>query len=126
MTTNFIKINGHAYPTPHRGLTLLDATLVDSGRNADGVVVGQVVGRRQQKLQSLEWVYLTAEQWSSILQEFEDFYVEVTYPDMVNNTWTTRKMYPGDRTAQPFHQDPSTGLPLDYIYCRVNLIDVGE
>lgn len=123
---SFIKINGHEYPTPHRGLSLLDATIVDSARNANGVVVGQVVGRRQQKLDSLEWVYLTAAQWSAILKEFNNFYVTVTYPDMVNNTWTTRKMYPGDRTAEPFHLDPETGLPLDYLYCKVNLIDVGE
>ena len=50
----------------------------------------------------------------------------VTYPDMVNNTWTTRKMYPGDRTAEPFHLDPETQLPIDYINCKVNLIDCGE
>ena len=121
----FILINGHAYPYPRRGLTLIDSTLVNSGRNGNGEVVGQVVGRRQQKLNNLEWGYLTAEVWSSILKEFDSFYVTVTYPDMVNNTWTTRKMYPGDRSAQPFHLDEVTGLPLDYIQCRVNLIDCG-
>ena len=122
----FIKINGNEYPCPRRGLSMLTATIVDSARNANGVVVGQVVGREQQKLDGLEWGYLTAEQWSSILKEFSDFYVTVSYPDMVNNTWTTRKMYPGDRTAEPFHLDPETHLPLDYINCKVNLIDVGE
>lgn len=104
----------------------MTATIVDSARNANAVVVGQVVGREQQKLDRLEWAYLTAEQWSSILKEFKNFYVTVTYPDMVNNTWTTRKMYPGDRTAEPFHLDPNTQLPLDYINCKVNLIDCGE
>lgn len=123
---SFIKINGNAYPTPRRGLNMMTATLVDSARNADGVVVGQVVGREQQKLNNLEWGYLTAEQWSAILKEFQNFYVTVTYPDMVNNTWTTRKMYPGDRTATPFHLDLMTQLPLDYINCKVNLIDCGE
>jgi len=123
---NFIKINGHDIPQPRRGLNLLNATIVDSARNADGVVVGQVVGRDQQKINGLEWGYLTAEQWSSILKEFENFYVEVSYPVMVNNTWTTRKMYPGDRTAEPFHMDEETGLPKDYIDCKVHLIDVGE
>lgn len=102
------------------------ATIVDSARNANAVVVGQVVGREQQKIDNLEWAYLTAEQWSSLLQEFKNFYVMVTYPDMVNNTWTTRKMYPGDRTAEPFHLDPETQLPIDYINCKVNLIDCGE
>lgn len=106
---------------------MLTATIVDSGRNANGVVVGQKVGRDQQKLNSLQWAYMDAETWSSLLQEFEDgFFVTVTYPDMVHNTWTTRKMYPGDRTAKPFHLDEDTGLPLDYLDCRVNLIDCGE
>lgn len=123
---SFIKINGNAYPTPRRGLDMMVATIVDSARNANAVVVGQVVGREQQKLNNLEWGYLTAEQWSAILKEFENFYVTVTYPDMVNNKWTTRKMYPGDRTATPFHLDPVTQLPLDYINCKVNLIDCGE
>lgn len=122
----FIKINGNPYPWPHRGLSMMTATIVDSARNANAVVVGQKVGRDQQKLDGLEWVYLTAEQWSALLKEFRNFYVTVTYPDMVNNTWTERKMYPGDRTAQPFHLDPETGLPLDYLYCKVNLIDCGE
>ena len=123
---SFIKINGRDYPCPRRGLEMMVATIVDSARNANAVVVGQVVGREQQKLNNLEWAYLTAEQWSAILKEFSNFYVTVSYPDMVNNTWTTRKMYPGDRTAEPFHLDPVTQLPIDYINCKGNLIDCGE
>ena len=123
---NFIRINGREYPQPRRGLELIGSTIVDAARNANGVTVGQMVGRELQKINNLEWGYLTAEQWSQILQEFEQFYVTVTYPDMVNNTWTTRKMYPGDRTATPFHVDEVTGLPKDYINCKVNLIDCGE
>ena len=123
---SFIKINGRDYPCPRRGLEMMVATIVDSARNANAVVVGQVVGREQQKLNNLEWAYLTAEQWSAILKEFSNFYVTVSYPDMVNNTWTTRKMYPGDRTAEPVHLDPVTQLPIDYINCKVNLIDCGE
>lgn len=122
----FITINGHPYPQPKRGLSLIVSTIVDSARNTNAVVVGQVVGRPQQKIDGLEWGYLTAEQWSSILKEFESFYVTVSYPDMVNNTWTTRKMYPGDRTATPYRLDETTGLPVDYINCKVNVIDCGE
>lgn len=124
---NFITINGVKFPQPRRGLELLAATIVDSARNANGVVVGQKVGRDQQKLNNLFWGYLTAAQWSEMLKIFDkNFFVTVTYPDMVNNRWTTRKMYPGDRTATVFHLDENTGLPLDYIDCKVNLIDVGE
>ena len=124
---SFITINGTKFPQPRRGLEMLSATIVDSARNANGVVVGQKVGRDQQKLNNLFWGYLTAEQWSAMLQIFDkNFFVTVTYPDMVNNRWTTRKMYPGDRTATPYHLDPNTGLPADYINCKVNIIDCGE
>jgi hypothetical protein len=123
----FIKINGHAYPQPRRGLELLVGTIVDSARNANGVVTGQKVGRDQQKLNGLEWGVLDAETWAAILQEFDSgFFAVVTYPDMVHNTWTSRKMYPGDRTAKPYHLSDETGLPVDYINCKVNIIDVGE
>lgn len=122
----FIKINGNVYPTPTRGLNMVASTIVDSARNANAVVVGQVVGREQQKLDNLYWGHLDAATWSSILREFNNFYVTVTYPDMVNNAWTTRKMYPGDRTATPYRLDPNTGLPSEYINCKVNLIDCGD
>lgn len=65
---SFIIINGTKFPQPRRGLELLSATIVDSARNANGVVVGQKVGRDQQKLNNLFWGYLTAEQWSAMLQ----------------------------------------------------------
>lgn len=123
----FLTINGHECPTPTRGLGLQIATMVDSARNANGVVVGQKIGRDQQKLDSLYWAVLTAEEWAAILQIFdESFFVTVKYPDMVHNTWTSRKMYPGDRTATPLWVDKSTGLPSTYRDCKVNLIDVGE
>lgn len=122
----FIKINGHVYPYPNAGLEFQDVTAVNSSRNANNVMVGQVVGRRQQKINNLEWLSLPAAVWAQILQEFEGFYFTCTYPDMVHNCWTTRKMYPGDRSAQPGHIDPETGLPDTYKHCKVNLIDVGE
>lgn len=122
----FITINGNPYPMPSRGLNLMAATIVDSGRNANGVLIGQKVGRDQQKIENLEWGYLTASVWSSILKEFDSsFIATVTYPDMVKNTWTTRKMYCGDRTAKPFKLG-SDGLPVSYVECKVNLVDTGE
>ena len=76
---SFITINGTKFPQPRRGLELLSATIVDSARNANGVVVGQKVGRDQQKLNNLFWGYLTAEQWSAMLQIFDkNFFVTVT------------------------------------------------
>lgn len=123
----FIKINSLVCPYPKRGVRLLTATLVDSARNTNGTVVGQKLGRDQYKIDALEWPMLTATQWSAILKQFSsNFYANVTFPDMVNNQWKTLKMYPGDRTAEPYWLDEKTGLPVTYINCKVNIIDVGE
>lgn len=122
----FITINGHVYPYPEKGLDFIDSRATNASRNAAGVQVGQLVGRRLQKINGLEWLSLPATIWSQLLQEFEGFHFICTYPDMVHNCWTTRKMYPGDCSAKPAHIDPTTGLPDLYAHCKVNLVDVGE
>ena len=99
--------------------------MVDSAINANGVLVGQKVGRDVAKLDNLVWPHLTAEQWSDILQEMDHFTVEVEYPDMVTNSWQTRTFYCGDRTAKVWKIDWNTGLPKEYIECKCNLIDTG-
>lgn len=52
---SMIYVNGTAIPYPARGLEIMVATLVDSARNANGVVVGQKIGRDQYKLNALVW-----------------------------------------------------------------------
>lgn len=99
-------------------------TMVSSSRNALGEVVGQKIGRDQNKLDSLVWPVLDAQTWSDMLKEFNSFFVVVKFPDMVTNEWRTLKMYPGDRTAEPYEVDDS-GFPTKYINCKVNLIDCG-
>lgn len=120
-----IWINDIKFPAPIRYPTFMVSTIVDSGRNANGVVVGQKIGRDQYKVDSLEWPHLDADTWSAMLKEFKNFYVKAKIPDMVNNKWITIKMYPGDRSAQPF-KFSSSGLPTEYINCKVNIIDIGE
>lgn len=126
MAEPFIMINGHRYPQPRRGLNLEIATIVDSARNANGEVVGQKVGRDQQKIGNLFWTGLDAETWSAILRDLENFFVEVRYPDMVTGTWTTRTMYCSDRSAEVLWVDDETGLPTRYKDCKVNLVDAGR
>lgn len=121
----FIKVNGKPMPYMSRDLTLMTATMVDSARNANGVMVGQKVGRDVAKLDNLVWPWLTAEQWSEILQEMDKFFVEVSFPDMVTNSWVTRTFYCGDRTAKVYKIDWETGLPKEYLECKCNLIDTG-
>lgn len=119
-----IYINGKPFPSPKRGLNFVVSTMVSSGRNALGEVVGQRIGRDQYKVDTLVWPILDAQTWSEMLKEFDQFFVTVKFPDMVNNRWQTKKMYPGDRSAQPFEVD-GEGFPVKYQECKVNLVDCG-
>lgn len=121
----YLRINGYDLPSPKRGVEPIVTTIVDAGRDANGTVVGQRIGRDQYKLNNLEWSWLTAEEWSHILSILNHFFVYVTFPDPVTNNPITLKMYCGDRTAEPYYVDKN-GQPTHYRNCRVNLIDVGE
>ena len=122
---SYIKVNGYELPPPKRGVHPIVTTVVDSGRNANGAVVGQRVGRDQYKLDGLEWPWLTADQWSRILSALSPFFVYVSFIDPVKNKEVTIKMYCGDRTAEPYWVDKN-GHPTHYRNCKVNLIDTGE
>ena len=121
----YISVNGYDFPPPKRGVTPTVTTLVDAGRNANGTVVGQKIGRDQYKIDGLEFPWLSASEWSKMLSILDNFFVMVTFPDPVSNSKKTIKMYCGDRTAQPYWVD-SNGNPTWYRNCKVNLIDVGE
>lgn len=121
----YLAINGYELPPCKRGVAPIVTTVVDAGRNANGTVVGQRVGRDQYKIDGLEWSWLTAEQWSRILSILSNFFVYVTFPNPVTNEFITIKMYCGDRTAEPYWVN-GNGTPTHYRNCKVNLIDVGE
>lgn len=124
-TSNYIKINGTPLPPPKRGVSVIVTTNVDAGRNAKGVVVGQRIGRDQYKIDGLEWPWLTAAEWKSILRLMKNFYFNVTFKDPVTGGDKTVKMYCGDRQGEPYWID-SHGNPTHYRDCRVNLIDTGK
>lgn len=121
---NFIRVNGKPFPAPKRYPGMVVTTAVNGGRNANNKFVGQKIGRDNYKIDNLEWPYLDAATWSSMLKEFKDFSCTVQFWDMVNNDWITLTMYPGDRTADVFKID-SEGRPTHYINCKVNIIDMG-
>lgn len=120
----YVAINGMELPPPKRGVSVIVTTVVDSGRDANGTVVGQRVGRDQYKIDGLEWPWLTAAQWQNILSAMGNFFFPVTFQDPVTGRRITHTMYCGDRTASPYWVD-STGKPTYYRDCKVNLIDVG-
>ncbi len=121
----FIEINGYELPPCKRGVSIVVTTVVNSGRNANGAVVAQKIGRDQYKIDGLEWAWLSADEWEYILTLLKNFFVRVTFTDPVSNKRKTIRMYCGDRTAEPYFVDDS-GKPTHYTNCKVNLIDTGE
>lgn len=125
MANGFIKINGQKVPYPDSGLKLIISTLTNGGRNKNGKVTAERVGRDQNKIDSLQWKILTAEEWSRILNLVKDYYIDVTFPNMLTNTPQTLRMYVGDREAEPVFIDDGD-MPTQYKNCKFNIIDVGE
>lgn len=129
ITTGLFKINGHTYKVPSN-LAHIISTMVNSGRNANGEVVGQKIGRDQHKLNNLTWNMLSVEEWKNILSEFDsNFFSEVTFFNPQTATWETRTMYCGDRSCdypkggQWYNDD---GSPKVWFNCKANLIDTGR
>lgn len=112
-------------PSAYSGNT---STLVDSARNAQGVVVGAVIRDDVGKVE-MSWKYLTVEQWANILKCFSisrggKFYNDVTFFCQDIGDWTTRKMYVSDRKASMFRRDPKTGEVLGYTDASLSLVEV--
>ncbi|WP_312426316.1 hypothetical protein [Lacrimispora sp.] len=119
-----ITINGREFPSPDIGGNLVVATNVSEGKNALGEFIGQRVGRDQHKFENLQWKFLDAATWATMLQELDKFVVTARIPDMAHNRMMTIRMYPGNRTATPIEFDKD-GLPTRYMDCKVNFVDAG-
>lgn len=123
--TSFLNVNGMDFPCPKVGFNYIISTTVNSGRNANNAVVGQIVGRDLFKLNSMEWAALDAETWQAMLAAVEDFFVPVTFEDYRTGEPITITMYPSDRTAEPLFVDPTTHKVTKYKNCKFNLVDCG-
>ena len=122
-----VSIGGFNFPEPssYSGNT---STLVDSARNAQGVVVGAVIRDDVGKVE-MSWKFLTVKQWADILKRFSiarggNFYNKVTFFCQDTGDWTTRQMYVSDRKADMFRRDSKTGEVLGYTDCSLSLVEV--
>lgn len=122
----FITVNGVQFPWPdHDNGLQTTSTLVTSGYNANGVLVGQQIGRTKSKIE-LQWNVLDAQVWASMLQQFRSSPVAaISYYDMEQGVIVTRQMQVSDRTAQPLRVDPNTGAWLTAQQCKLTLTDTG-
>lgn len=123
--SSFLNINGLDLPSPKYGFTYTISTVVNSGRNTDGAVIGQRVGRDLYKLDNLSWVGLPVEKRREILRALEPFYVNVTFEDYRTGGPITITMYPSDRKGKPLFASQSTHLVTDDETFSFNLIDCG-
>ena len=123
--SSFLNVNGYDLPSPRYGFQYVIQTTVDAGRNLNGSMVGQKVGRDLIKLDQLQWVGLDPKERERILQLFEDFFVDVTLEDCRTGQPITIKMYPGDRTVKPLFVDKETHMISADEVLAVNLIDCG-
>lgn len=120
--------NGRSVPVPNSGLKFLTSQLVTDERNANGQVIADTINRRQVKMDSVVWNYLSAEDWEWILEQMKAFKVNVTYYEPMERKIINRLFYFGDSSAKPFEWDSvncSVAKPLSYVECSVNLIDMG-
>lgn len=118
-----VSIGGFDFPEPS-AYNATTSTIVDSGRNVQGKVVGAVVRHDVAKIE-LSWKYLTAYQWSQILSLFTNsFYNEVTFLNQATNSYTTRTMYVGDRSAGMWRRNPQTEEVMGYTGASLSLIEV--
>lgn len=120
--SQFLIVNGVEFPCPARGLEIIHSQNVDAGRNANGAVVGQLVGRKMWKLNNLQWNGLNAETWAMMKKAIEPFFVKVTFTGDDNQRHTVT-MYPGDTSGKPLFLNDI--FYKNFETCKFNLIDCG-
>ena len=121
--TALVTVNGVALPEPSE-YSANTSTLVDSGRNVSGYVIGSVIRNDVAKVE-LKWRYLTAQQWANVIGPFNsNFYCSVRFFDQATADYTTRQMYVSDRTAGMWRRHPTTGEVLGWTECALSLVEV--
>lgn len=118
-----VTVNGVELPEPssYEGTT---STIVDSGRNVQGKVVGAVVRNDVAKV-TMSWNYLTAKQWATILSLFTaNFYCSVRFYNQATAEYTTRQMYVSDRTAGMWRRSPNNGSVMGWTGAKLSLVEV--
>mgnify|MGYP000980436860 CR=1 FL=1 len=127
MANALVSIGGFHFPEPssYSGST---STMVDAGRNVEGVMIGSVIRANVAKVE-LGWNFLTVQQWADIIAKFDEgqggkFIQPVTFFDQSRATWVTRQMYVSDRSAGLWRRDPKNGAILGWTGCKLSLIEV--
>ena len=122
-----VSVGGYDFPEPS-SYSANTSTLVDSGRNVEGKMVGAVIRDDVSKVE-ISWKYLTVQQWARIQQCFRNssggkFINSVTFFDQSVGDWVTKEMYVNDRKAGLWYRHPKSGDVLGWTECSLALIEV--
>ena len=122
-----VTVGDYDFPEPST-YNANTSTLVDSGRNVQGKMVGSVIRDDVAKIE-ISWRYLTVQDWARIQQCFRQsaggkFINLVTFFDQRVGGWVTKEMYISDRKASVFRRDPNTGDLLGWVEPSLSLIEV--
>lgn len=121
--TDLVTVAGVALPEPSE-YSANTSTIVDSGRNVQGYVIGAVVRHDVAKVE-LKWRYLTAQQWANVLSLFtNNFYNDVSFFNQATAKYETRQMYVGDRSAGMWRRHPVSGEVMGFTDCKLSLVEV--
>ena len=121
--TALVTVAGVALPEPSE-YSANTSTIVDSGRNVQGKVVGAVVRSGVSKIE-VKWKYLTAQQWASIISPFDTaFYASVRFYDQSSAGYVTKQMYVSDRKAGMWRRHHETGEVMGWTACSLSLVEV--
>lgn len=122
-----VSVGNYDFPEPsaYSGNT---STLVDSARNAQGVMIGAVLRDDVAKVE-ISWKYLTVEQWARAQKCFRQssggkFINLVSFFDQSVGGWVTKEMYVSDRKSGMWRRDPENGDILGWTDCALSLVEV--
>ena len=124
--TPLVTIGNYAVPAPST-YSATTSTIVDSGRNTRGEVIGAVIRDDVAKV-SMTWNFIAAQAWADLLAQFSparggSFYNEVTFFLQDTNSWVTRQLYVSDRTADIYLRNPD-GSIRGYTNASLSLVEV--
>ena len=120
-----VTVGDYDFPEPST-YSAITSTLVDTGRNVEGMMVGTVIRDDVSKIE-ISWKYLTVEQWAQIQQCFrgkDKFINDVWFFDPTDGKKIKKTMYVNDRKAGLWRRDPNTGSVLGWTDCSLSLIQV--
>lgn len=114
---SYLSVNGVVLKTPKKFIASLEDIDSDSGRNANGDMIRDVITSKR-KL-DLEWGPLTDSEISTILKAIKEPFFQATYPDPEEGMIVTKTFYAGSKSTPTYSWHPTLpkweGLSVNFI-----------